>query len=72
MDNQHKILKPGQVIIECGAAPGAWTQVAVSRVNSLPKGNVSLNENIQFENPVKYSLVNPTALDLCPVPISFL
>ncbi|ROT60601.1 putative ribosomal RNA methyltransferase CG11447-like [Penaeus vannamei] len=36
IDNQCKILKPGQVVVECGAAPGAWTQVAVSRVNSLP------------------------------------
>lgn len=39
IDNQCKILKPGQVVVECGAAPGAWTQVAVSRVNSLPNGN---------------------------------
>ncbi|XP_042206959.1 rRNA methyltransferase 2, mitochondrial-like [Homarus americanus] len=37
IDERHKILKPGQVVVECGAAPGAWTQVAVSGVNSLPK-----------------------------------
>lgn len=36
IDDHHKILHPGQVVVECGAAPGAWTQVAVSRVNSLP------------------------------------
>ncbi|XP_064090671.1 ribosomal RNA large subunit methyltransferase E-like [Macrobrachium nipponense] len=35
IDDRHKILNPGQVVVECGAAPGAWTQVAVSRVNSL-------------------------------------
>ncbi|XP_068219127.1 rRNA methyltransferase 2, mitochondrial-like [Palaemon carinicauda] len=37
IDDRHKILHHGQVVVECGAAPGAWTQVAVSRVNSLPK-----------------------------------
>ena len=29
------ILKPGDIVIDCGAAPGSWTQVAVERVNSL-------------------------------------
>lgn len=34
IDDKHKILKPGQVVIDCGAAPGSWCQVAVQRVNS--------------------------------------
>nr|XP_045594871.1 rRNA methyltransferase 2, mitochondrial-like isoform X2 [Procambarus clarkii] len=34
---KHKIIKPGQVVLECGAAPGAWTQVAVTGTNSLPQ-----------------------------------
>lgn len=37
INEKHNILKPGQVVLECGAAPGAWTQVAVSGVNSLPQ-----------------------------------
>ncbi|XP_071522020.1 rRNA methyltransferase 2, mitochondrial isoform X2 [Panulirus ornatus] len=37
IDERHKIFKPGQMVVDCGAAPGAWTQVAVSGVNSLPK-----------------------------------
>ncbi|KAK7080168.1 rRNA methyltransferase 2, mitochondrial [Halocaridina rubra] len=36
IDDRYKILQYGQVVVECGASPGAWTQVAVSRVNSLP------------------------------------
>lgn len=28
------MLNPGQVVIDCGAAPGSWTQVAVKKVNS--------------------------------------
>ena len=27
-----RLLKPGQTIVECGAAPGAWTQVATQIV----------------------------------------
>ncbi|KAG7459972.1 hypothetical protein MATL_G00216250 [Megalops atlanticus] len=46
IDDKHKILKPGCSVIDCGAAPGAWSQVAVQRVNSaganteFPKGFV--------------------------------
>ena len=29
IDAKHKLLTPGQILLECGAAPGAWTQVAV-------------------------------------------
>ena len=44
-----KLLGPGSVVLECGAAPGAWTQVAVEEVNAKgqhhlesPKGILSL------------------------------
>ncbi|XP_015215285.2 rRNA methyltransferase 2, mitochondrial [Lepisosteus oculatus] len=46
IDDQHRILRPGLRVIDCGAAPGAWSQVAVERVNSsgadpgLPAGFV--------------------------------
>ena len=32
IDDKHKILKPGQVVVDLGAAPGGWSQVAVNRV----------------------------------------
>ena len=35
IDDQFKFLKPGKRVIDLGAAPGGWTQVAVDRVNSL-------------------------------------
>ena len=38
IDDKHKLLGPGMVVIDCGAAPGSWTQVAVERVNALGKG----------------------------------
>lgn len=28
INKSHKLLKKGMAIVECGAAPGAWTQVA--------------------------------------------
>lgn len=32
IDDKFKILEPGMTIVECGAAPGAWTQVLVRRL----------------------------------------
>ncbi|XP_062846458.1 rRNA methyltransferase 2, mitochondrial [Trichomycterus rosablanca] len=46
LDEKYCLLKPGFSVIDCGAAPGAWSQVAVQRVNStrewpdLPTGTV--------------------------------
>jgi 23S rRNA (uridine2552-2'-O)-methyltransferase len=32
IDDKHKLLKPGQRIVDLGAAPGGWSQVAAARV----------------------------------------
>ncbi|KAL1423390.1 hypothetical protein MTO96_021148 [Rhipicephalus appendiculatus] len=34
IDDKYHILKPGYNVVECGAAPGAWTQVIVERINA--------------------------------------
>uniref|UniRef100_A0AC11EFL9 Mitochondrial rRNA methyltransferase 2 n=1 Tax=Ovis aries TaxID=9940 RepID=A0AC11EFL9_SHEEP len=34
MNERHQILRPGLRVLDCGAAPGAWSQVAVQRVNA--------------------------------------
>ena len=34
MDEQESLIKLGDVVIDCGAAPGSWTQVAVQKVFS--------------------------------------
>ena len=31
---RYNILSPGMVVIDCGAAPGSWTQIAVKLTNS--------------------------------------
>lgn len=32
LDDKYKLLKPGMRVVDLGAAPGGWTQVAVKRV----------------------------------------
>ena len=34
MDDRYKLLKPGQRIVDLGAAPGGWAQVAAARTGS--------------------------------------
>ena len=41
MDDKYRLLKPGQVVVDLGAAPGGWSQVAARKVASLEgKGKV--------------------------------
>uniref|UniRef100_A0A8C4NK84 rRNA methyltransferase 2, mitochondrial n=1 Tax=Eptatretus burgeri TaxID=7764 RepID=A0A8C4NK84_EPTBU len=35
MDSQFGLLRPGLRVVDCGAAPGSWSQVVVQRVNAL-------------------------------------
>lgn len=34
MDDKHHLLKPGGIIVDLGAAPGGWSQVAAERVKA--------------------------------------
>ncbi|MBV8795401.1 MAG: RlmE family RNA methyltransferase, partial [Hyphomicrobiales bacterium] len=34
IDDKHKLMKPGQRIIDLGAAPGGWSQVAAERMGA--------------------------------------
>jgi 23S rRNA (uridine2552-2'-O)-methyltransferase len=41
MDDKHRFLKSGMTVVDLGAAPGGWSQVAAKRVNALAgKGKV--------------------------------
>jgi 23S rRNA (uridine2552-2'-O)-methyltransferase len=35
IDDKHHVLKPGHRVVDLGAAPGGWTQIAVERVKAL-------------------------------------
>lgn len=38
LDDQFRFLKPGARVVDLGAAPGGWTQVAVERTRPLERG----------------------------------
>jgi 23S rRNA (uridine2552-2'-O)-methyltransferase len=41
IDDKHRFLKSGMTVVDLGAAPGGWSQVAAKRVNALSgKGKV--------------------------------
>jgi 23S rRNA (uridine2552-2'-O)-methyltransferase len=41
IDDKYKLLKPGHCVIDLGAAPGGWSQIAATRVKSVDgKGHV--------------------------------
>lgn len=56
INSKARILKPSQVVVECGAAPGAWTQVATQIVGHA--GTVVACDLIDFE-PVDGALILP-------------
>ncbi|CAN5328437.1 RlmE family RNA methyltransferase [soil metagenome] len=35
IDDKHRILKSGQVVVDLGAAPGGWSQIAAKRAGSV-------------------------------------
>jgi 23S rRNA (uridine2552-2'-O)-methyltransferase len=41
IDDKYRFLKPGMTVVDLGAAPGGWSQIAAKRVNSADgKGRV--------------------------------
>ena len=40
LDDRYGFLKPGQKVVDLGAAPGGWSQVAVERVDANPGSRV--------------------------------
>lgn len=54
LDDRFHFLRPGRVVIDCGASPGSWTQVAVNRVcftkNGYQKGLVVAVDLLDIEN----------------------
>src|SRR3972149_546017 len=50
IDNKHRLLKPGMVVLDLGAAPGGWSQIAAERVGaSEGRGRVVAVDVIDIE-----------------------
>ena len=52
LDDQFRFLKPGARIVDLGAAPGGWTQVAVERVKPKSGAGVVIGIDITPVEPV--------------------
>uniref|UniRef100_A0A0B7AWZ3 rRNA methyltransferase 2, mitochondrial n=1 Tax=Arion vulgaris TaxID=1028688 RepID=A0A0B7AWZ3_9EUPU len=58
INEKFHILKPGHIVIDCGAAPGSWCQVAAKHVNSTGgdasalRGSV-IGIDLQYMSPIE-------------------
>ena len=57
LDDKFKWLKPGKTVLDLGAAPGGWTQVAVSRVRSQPEDPKVIGIDLLSMDPVAGALL---------------
>src|SRR5436305_4483821 len=50
IDDKHHLLKPGARVVDLGAAPGGWSQVAARRVGSAQgRGKVVAMDRLDME-----------------------
>ena len=52
LDDQFRFLKPGGRVVDLGAAPGGWTQVAVERVKPGKGGGVVVGIDLTAIEPI--------------------
>jgi 23S rRNA (uridine2552-2'-O)-methyltransferase len=73
IDDKHRLLKPGQQVVDLGAAPGGWSQVAAARVRSVDgegrsHGQVAAIDYLAFDSIpgveiLELDFTDPTAPD---------
>jgi 23S rRNA (uridine2552-2'-O)-methyltransferase len=49
IDDKHRLLKPGMKVIDLGAAPGGWSEVAARRVGAGKGGRVVAIDLLEME-----------------------
>ena len=49
IDDKYRFLKPGQRVVDLGAAPGGWSQVAAQRVKSVEGGSATRGEVVAID-----------------------
>ncbi len=50
IDEKHKVLKPGDRVVDLGAAPGGWSQISVARVGAPARGKVVGIDILDMDN----------------------
>lgn len=68
LDDKHHFLKPGQVVLDLGAAPGGWSQVAAKRCKSEAttsnnKGQVVALDYLQVEPLAGVDIIQKDFMD---------
>jgi len=63
LDQKYKFIKPGSVFIDCGAAPGGWSQVISRKV--LPGIDETTEETKDFDTKLNENLI--IAVDQLPI-----
>ena len=59
IDDKAHFLKKGSRVVDLGAAPGGWSQVAAKRVNAPKQGRVIATNRL---NPYRKELTIPSSL----------
>ena len=57
IDDKFRLLKPGARVVDLGAAPGGWTQVAVARVEAGEGGGKVVALDIEAMDPLPGAIV---------------
>jgi 23S rRNA (uridine2552-2'-O)-methyltransferase len=58
IDNKDRLIKPGQVIVDLGSAPGGWSQLAIKKVNAGgKKGKVIAIDLLPMEEIPKVEFI---------------
>ncbi len=64
MDDKHRFLRPGMTVVDLGAAPGGWSQVAARRVGAADgKGRVIAIDLLEMPEIVGVTFVRFDFLD---------
>lgn len=73
INKQTKIIQPGHVVVDCGAAPGSWMQVAVTESNAngaiknKPKGFI-IGIDLQHIYPIEVrAFLTPSLPSATPI-----
>jgi 23S rRNA (uridine2552-2'-O)-methyltransferase len=70
VDDRHRFLKPGHVVVDLGAAPGGWTEILADRVKSHDgRGQVIALDILEMEpiagaEVIQFDFMDDTAADV--------
>jgi 23S rRNA (uridine2552-2'-O)-methyltransferase len=69
IDEKHKLLKPGDRVLDLGAAPGGWSQISVAKIGAPARGKVIAIDILEMDeipgvNFVQFDFLDPRAPDM--------